>query len=177
MQALLGFAIFVGAWAAVSRHFGKKGAGALRRHLAGFGIGFLSLCVYAIVVSDKAGSSTLQAAQERAAAPAPAPEKPLAISAGRLYEAYDANEVAADQKYKGKVLAVAGTVQSVDKDAFNNIVIDLKSANQFMPIRAYLEKKYEADAASLSKGQSITFVCTGGGKIVGSPVLRDCQLS
>jgi len=176
MQAFLGLAIFVGAWVSVARHFKGKGAGGFRRHLAGFGVGFLSVCVFAIVVGEKASTSGSKVQESTAVAnTTPPEEKPIAISAGKLFAAYDANEVAADQQFKGKRLAVSGTVQEVAKDAFNNIVIELKSSNEFMPVRAYLEKGFENHAASLSKGQSISFVCSGEGKIVGSPVLRECQ--
>ncbi len=176
MQALLGIAIFVGVWIAVARYFRWKGAAAFRRHLAGFGVGFLSICVFAIAVAEKSSvSSTQQQEPARAGVPAKVEEKPIAISAGKLFANYDANEVAADQQFKGKRLAVSGVVQGVVKDAFNNIVIELKSSNEFMPVRAYLEKSFENHAASLSKGQNVTFVCSGEGKIVGSPILRECQ--
>jgi len=45
--------IFVGAWVAVARHFKAKGAGGFRRHLAGFGVGFLSFFMFAMVVGEK----------------------------------------------------------------------------------------------------------------------------
>ena len=36
-----------------------------------------------------------------------------------------------------------------------NIVVTLKTKNEFMPVHAYLGKEYEAVAASLRKGQKI----------------------
>ena len=149
------------------------------------GISFGGLAVLMILVGVFAGkkpaSEAATAVQPVAdAAPAtvaPAPAAPVAVTvtAGTLYDAYDSNEVAADQKYKGQLLAVSGTVQSIDKDVFNNIIVSLKTKNEFMAVRAYLNKEHEPLAASLGKGQKISWTCTGDGKMVGSPVIRDCS--
>jgi len=102
--------------------------------------------------------------------------KPVAIevSALQLYKAYDDNEVAADQRYKGKALAVTGTVLSIDKDAFDNIVVQLRGDNDFMGVHAGLDDEHEALAASLKKGTKVKWKCDGGGRILTSPVLRNC---
>ncbi|WP_296223201.1 OB-fold protein [Ralstonia sp. UBA689] len=105
---------------------------------------------------------------------ADAAEPPLPVKAEALFRAYDDNEVAADQKYKGKSLLVSGTVQSIDKDFTDGIVVKLGAGNPFMPVHAYLDKEHEAVAASLKKGAKVAWVCTGGGRIIGSPVLRKC---
>lgn len=43
-------------------------------------------------------------------------EKPIVISAVDLWNAYDENEVSADQKYKGKQLEVTGSIDDIGKD-------------------------------------------------------------
>src|ERR1700736_1804386 len=40
----------------------------------------------------------------------------ITILANALYRAYDANEVAADEKYKGKSVKITGKVQNIGKD-------------------------------------------------------------
>ncbi len=102
-------------------------------------------------------------------------EPALAVTASELFKAYNANEVAADQKYKGKALLVSGSVQSIDKDFMDKIVVKLSTANEFMPVHAQLGKEHEQLAAQLSKGAKVKWTCTGGGLIVGSPILRDCS--
>ncbi|MGI4816362.1 MAG: OB-fold protein [Janthinobacterium lividum] len=102
------------------------------------------------------------------------PIEKVSVTAAALFAAYEKNEVAADQKYKGKALSVSGTIQSIDKDAFDNIVVKLRSNNQFMPVNAYLRKEHEALAASLEKGKKVTWTCEGDGRLIGSPMLRDC---
>ncbi|KVZ38636.1 OB-fold protein [Burkholderia ubonensis] len=102
------------------------------------------------------------------------PVEKVSVTASALFAAYEKNEVAADQKYKGKALSVSGTIQSIDKDAFDNIVVKLRSSNEFMPVNAYLSKEHEALAASLEKGKKVTWTCEGDGRLIGSPMLRDC---
>ncbi|WP_153140793.1 OB-fold protein [Paraburkholderia agricolaris] len=122
------------------------------------------------------GASNANAREQSATATSAAvPVAPINVATGVLFDDYDSNEVAADQKYKGKALAIAGTVQSIDKDAFDNIVVALRTKNEFMPVHAYLDKEHESLAASLRKGQKIAWVCVGAGKIIGSPIIRDCN--
>lgn len=97
----------------------------------------------------------------------------LAVTAIALYEAYDANEVSADAKYKGKKLAVTGEVKDVEK-TFGNVYVNL-TGNEFLgQVTCKLES--EADAAKLTKGQTVTLVGTGDGK-TGFPRVVDCVLA
>lgn len=101
----------------------------------------------------------------------------LAVDAIKLWQDYDANEVAADGIYKGKILKVTGTVASIDKDFLDNIIVHLKSPNPIMNTMAKLEKSESSKAAALNKGAPITLTCEGAGRVVGSPSLDDCTIS
>lgn len=105
---------------------------------------------------------------------AQAPSAAMRVSAKQLWDDYQANEVRADEQYKGKSLLVTGTVQSIDKDFMDNIVVVLATPNQFMGIHATLQDSQKAMASRLSKGHQITMVCNGQGMVVGDPVLEDC---
>lgn len=150
-----------------------KGLGFLFLGLVGLGI------LGAMLGEEKEEGSPAAVAPAATAAPAapPPPAPALAVSASELFNDYHDNEVAADQKYKGKRLAVTGTVQSIEKDLFDNIVVRLRTSNEFMGAMASLDSKYEALAASLRKGAKVAWTCKGGGLVVGSPVLRDCAPS
>lgn len=100
----------------------------------------------------------------------------VTVGAAQLWTDYQNNEVAADEKYKGRLLLVTGTIASIDKDAFDNMVVRLQSPNQFMNVHAKLEDSEKSEAARLSKGQKVTVKCEGGGMIIGSPMLRDCTI-
>jgi hypothetical protein len=101
----------------------------------------------------------------------------LAVQASDLWKSYSANEVAADNKWKGQQLMVAGLLQSVEKDLMNKVVLGLRSPNRFMPTRAYLNDDELDTAAKLKKGQKVLLTCTCDGRMVGSPVLRSCAIN
>lgn len=78
------------------------------------------------------------------------------LSSYQLYEEYKANEIAADQKYKGKILAVTGEIDSIGKDITDTIYITLKGDEYFGSVQCLFPKKSENKVAALSKGQYVT---------------------
>jgi hypothetical protein len=144
-------------------------------------VSFVALSIvvaFLLPSSKKAGdsdaSNSVDSPAKQVAAEPPAAQA-IPVTAAALQSAYDKNEVSADQAYKNKSLLVSGTIQSIDKDAFDDIVVQLRTGNEFMPAHAYLGNEHENLAASLNKGQKVTWQCTGGGLIIGSPILKDCQ--
>ncbi|MCB1026125.1 MAG: hypothetical protein KDB79_17135, partial [Acidobacteria bacterium] len=55
-------------------------------------------------------------------------EKPIAITATSLTKAYEENEIAADEKYKGKTLEVSGSVSNI-AETLGNYTVQLKGHN------------------------------------------------
>lgn len=108
-------------------------------------------------------------------APAADASPPVAVSARDLGAAYEANEMAAQQKYGGHTLAVTGIVTSVDLDLSDDPVVMLQGANEFSSVHANFTKA-EADAtAALNKGQTVTVICSKLSEVMGSPILKDCR--
>ncbi|MBK6290135.1 MAG: hypothetical protein IPF59_00050 [Ignavibacteria bacterium] len=106
-----------------------------------------------------------------------ASEKPrevaaIKVSAKEYYEAYDGNEVAADGKFKDKIIEISGEVESVEK-TLGTVYVALKGADMFGQVRCALED--ESGAASISKGSVVTLVGTGDGKM-GFPNVTDCKI-
>jgi tRNA_anti-like len=58
----------------------------------------------------------------------------------------------------------------------DDVVLMLEAPNQFNAVHANLDDADAGKAAKLTKGTEITVTCTGGGLIIGSPILRDCRL-
>jgi TonB family protein len=98
----------------------------------------------------------------------------LPVQAERLFLDYQRNEVAADQKYRGKRLLVTGMVTSVNKDFTDKVYLMLGTSNMFMWVHASLEPSEVGRAGELSKGEEVTVLCSGGMMIVDSPTLDDC---
>ncbi|MRS20747.1 hypothetical protein GJV08_16400 [Enterobacteriaceae bacterium RIT692] len=125
-------------------------------------------------------TSSTQASQSTSAAnasPAEAtpPQKPVyQTTARKLFNDYDENEVAVDEQLKGKLVAVTGIVQSIDKDFTDSIVISLKTDNQFMPARMDMKDSEKATAMGLKKGKQVVIICERMSRVVGSPSGRKC---
>lgn len=124
--------------------------------------------------SDSASSSSSAAVHEQTTQPSR--EAELDVTAEKLWVDYDANEVTADNIYKGKVIAVRGTIQSISKDLFDNAILHLDAHGSFTSVNATMNKTELPGLARLSKGQSVHLTCSGGGMVMRSPILRDCSL-
>ncbi|GEM_PF-2148178 len=88
----------------------------------------------------------------------------IKVDAPALFSEYEANEVAGDQKYKGKQLEVSGIVTGFGTDLFGNpTVLFGISAGGYSGVEAVFEKDKASDIAALSKGQKITIlgICVG----------------
>ena len=106
-----------------------------------------------------------------------APALPMEVSAPQLYADYERNEVAADETYKGKRVAVSGNVISVTKDGFDAMHVGL-----FVPGHALVGVDAEPlpgeahDIAQLEKGQLVTMECTDSGFFLSSVMLKECRV-
>jgi len=107
----------------------------------------------------------------------PAPERQtFRTTANELFAAYEANEVATDDRMKGMVVQVTGAIQSIDKDFTDDVVLSLRTANEFEPARLSLVKSDKAQAASLRRGQVLTVACEHMSRVMGGPSGSDCQI-
>jgi hypothetical protein len=96
------------------------------------------------------------------------------VSANELFNAYQGNEMAAQQHYGGKLLEVSGTVDGVDLDLSDDPVVKLRTSNQFMPVSVYLTGATQNAAAGFTKGQKITVLCDEVSEVISIPQLKEC---
>jgi hypothetical protein len=136
--------------------------------------------VVALIGFAAAGGNSSSSSQHQAPPPAIPPEAetpPTDVTARALWEAYDANEVSADDKFKGKKLLVAGTINSIDKDFTDHIVVRLAGGkNHYTSVDAFIRDADKEKAAELRKGQDISLLCIGDGKTLRSPILKPCMI-
>lgn len=140
---------------------------------------FIGLAIFGAAISSAPYENYKERAQTEASSGKPAyidlsEAITMDVPAATLFKAYEANEVAADDSYKGKQLAVAGTVAAISKDFTDAVYVELDTGNQFASIHA--RDLDPAVAAGLSKGQRITVVCEGAGLVLGSPMLSNCVI-
>ncbi|WP_380177662.1 hypothetical protein [Kalamiella sp. sgz302252] len=137
---------------------------------------FVALVVIRAITGPGEGNkTTAQAGQSADAAENAPPQKEVyRVSAAKLFKDYEENEVATDEGMKGKLIAVTGTVQSIDKDFSDSIIIRLKTANQFMPASMQMLDSEKNTALTLKKGSQIEVVCQRMARVVGTPSGRRC---
>lgn len=136
----------------------------------------LALLAAAIEAGDgKSRADTASAPQDASAnIEEPVQRAEIAVSSRELYAAYDENEIAADQLYKGKWLLVTGTVESISSDMADEPAIQLLGDGYFTNV--HVEGLPVSVAMTLSKGQSISVLCLGAGEVLGSPMLDKCEI-
>lgn len=123
--------------------------------------------------SQPENTSATKAAEPEAAKPQN-PE--VTVTSAALMKAYKDNEVAADQKYKGKLIEISGTVIKVDNGSFDNeIIVKLNDGEyDFSGPMCYMKPSEYDKVVSYTKGQKVTLIGTGNSATIGSPVLKDC---
>lgn len=102
----------------------------------------------------------------------PPPER-INVTALQLYKDYEANEIAGDARYKGKLLLISGTVQSIQSDLADEPVVQLRAGDHGSVQLSGLSIE---EASSLRKGSQIKAQCTGSGETISFPANRDCSL-
>lgn len=97
------------------------------------------------------------------------------LSATRLYRDYDSNEVAADAKYKGKVVIVSGKIQDIGKDIMGEAYIVIGGAGFLDGVQCMFTKGEQSSVSRLSKGQQVRVKGEVSGKL-GNVLLEKCRL-
>lgn len=97
------------------------------------------------------------------------------VSLKDFFNSYKNNEVAADQKYKGKKIRITGTIESINKSVGDRIYIVMRiPGTYFDSVQFHMKKETENQAASLSKGQRVTIQGIGDTMIIGTPMIKEC---
>jgi len=96
------------------------------------------------------------------------------VSAKRLYQDYESNEVAADEKYKGRVIVVSGVVENIGKDIMDTMYISLDTGN-FGSVQCMFSERHTSDLTKIQKGDMVRIRGKCDGKLM-NVLLRGCIL-
>ena len=78
------------------------------------------------------------------------------VTATRMYEDYEANRVAADQEYDGKVLVVSGTVETIAGGDDSPYYIDLATGElSLVSVRCYFSQSHLDELTKLQTGDRV----------------------
>lgn len=108
--------------------------------------------------STSSGSSSQSTSENEAAPEASA----MQVEIRQLLGDYKANEVAADNLYKGNLVEVTGIVGDIKKDIMDNLYVTLGTGKKFeIPqVQAFFDDSMNNQLGSLRQGQRLTVVCT-----------------
>lgn len=98
------------------------------------------------------------------------------VTAAALYKEYDANALAADAKYKGKVLEVTGRIERVNAEGFT-ATVELKTDAEDETVDCMFALEQQHELVNLKPGQQVTIRGRGTGRVGSdSPTLESCIL-
>ena len=99
------------------------------------------------------------------------------VTAPEIFAEYEANEIAADSKYKGKYWSISGTVDSIGKDILDNMFVTLVVGEfVFGGVQAFFDDSEAGVLGSIQKGANVEIVCKVDGKL-GNVLCRDSKLA
>jgi hypothetical protein len=136
----------------------------LSRHIASFAV----LVAFVILAL---GSTDTDTDTQKVQSQAPS----YTLSANQLYSEYNSNEVAADSKYKGKVVIVTGTIQDIGKDIMDDAYIVIGGGGFLDGVQCTFTKGEQSSVARLSKGQQVRVKGEVSGKM-GNVLVNKCSL-
>ena len=135
---------------------------------------FLTLVVLGVTFTgtDTPKNVDKTSSSQRLASPA------LTVTSVELSEGYEANQIAADNLYRGKLVKIGGVVDSIGKDILDNPYVVLKgSTTNFWGVQCmFIESKMNNDMlASLSEGVPIVVQGKVSGEVIGNVLVNNCN--
>lgn len=145
-----------------------------KRHkfLTGIGGIFLFFVLVSALGSPKEGQDPSTNETE---ATAEVVEEVTTVTASQLFSDYKGNQVAADEKYKGKTIEVSGTISTIGKDILDTMYVSLKTGDIIGTVQCMLEDSELEKAASLTQGQQITLTGKNPDYLM-NVILRNCKI-
>lgn len=137
----------------------------LKKHIA-------SLVVLVMFGVLAAGSTDTDVDTQNVQSQAPS----YVLSANELYREYENNEVAADSKYKGKVVMVSGTIQDIGKDILDEAYIIIGGTGFLDGVQCFFTESQLSAISGLSKGQHVTVKGEVGGRVLGHVLVKKAGL-
>lgn len=98
------------------------------------------------------------------------------ISARDLNAAYQTNEVAADEKFRGKTILVDGVVDEISKDFRDQIYLAIRTGVFLQSIHAEFDDQQKSEIIKLQPGQKVRVKGRVKGLLMRSVFLGNCRL-
>ncbi len=105
---------------------------------------------------------------------ASAPEAEVEVTAAELVSAYRENEIAADARFRGKMVRVTGTVFEIGRARQGNPYVAIGGRSG--AVGCWFAPGSDAQVAPLARGEVVVLRGRGFGLAEGFPFLSDCQV-
>lgn len=102
-------------------------------------------------------------------------EDVIELSAKTLYTEYEMNEVAANNKYKGKIIMVTGEIHEITSTE-ESYAVKLDGGGWVGLVVCYFSDKHKFELSHLSKGEEVSIVGECNGKDFFYPELLNCSI-
>ena len=103
------------------------------------------------------------------------------VTAEEMFNTYDKNQIKGDKEYINQKLIVRGKIEQIKSSVGNKPVIYLKAGKNVLLSTVHaLFKNPDNDIdkiIELEKNTNIVLLCVGGGVIVNSPIVDDCEFA
>jgi len=109
-----------------------------------------------------------------AAVPASKPTG-VSIQSASLVAAYEENAVAADSRYKGRWLEISGRIDDIGTDILGAPYITFEANGPWGVQAMFTRNRDERLVGTFTKGQSLTLLCRGSGKLL-NILVRECSV-
>lgn len=143
-----------------------------------FVVGILALDWVLTVVNSDPPRAEPAVGTVPATAPAAAPAPPPIdeVDAPTLVGLYGENEAAANRRFRGQPVRVAGIVDEVEEDD-GRITVSLKGGHMFRSVHCRVIAADRDEALRLDENLAVVVVGTGNGTTtMGSPQLSECRI-
>lgn len=140
-----------------------------------FGYLALSIVLFSMQSGSSSTSSASTSSSVSAPVPEPAKEQAMQVGIGQILSDYKGNEVAADNRYKGRLIQVTGAVGDIKKDFTDNLYVTLGTGAMYeLPtVQAFFDDSMNQQLGNLRKGQKLTVVCRVKGLMM-NVLAEDC---
>lgn len=131
---------------------------------------------------EDSGNTTAANAGANASSSAAKEKKPteetIKISAVDILAEYEANEVAATEKYKGKMLEISGIIDDFGKDILDKTYLTISDGKEFSTnaVQFYFDDSEVSSVAELKKGDSVVIIGRCGDFNVFNLSVNNCKL-
>lgn len=133
---------------------------------------WVGVVIVFFIIVGSLGNNDTKTASTSASIDQP-PVQAIKVSAETLMRDYTANEVAADAKYKDKLIEVSGVISSIGKDILNKPYVALQTSDVIFTVQCMFDPSASSKLVNLTKDKSITVTGTMSGKM-GNVILKQC---